>query len=73
MFVNIVKKKTGYSMPKTDINTILKNGANTKIKTVDYSTPEQKAALKEMKLKSEESLNNKNINVHRLANMYITK
>lgn len=36
-------------MPKTDINTILKNGAKAKLAKVDYTSPEMKDKLKALK------------------------
>lgn len=58
-------------MPKTDINTILKNGANTQVKSVDYSTPEKKQELKKLKAKSEQVLKNKEVNWYNLSRKII--
>lgn len=58
-------------MPKTDINTILKHGADTKLDDVDYSSPEQQKKLKEMKKKSEAALKNKWVSIDRLSKFII--
>lgn len=60
-------------MPKTDINTILKRGSGTEIKTIDYTSPEKMAHLKELKKKSERALKNKEVNMDRLSRLYINK
>jgi hypothetical protein len=53
-------------MPKTDINTILKNGSNTTIKEIDYTTQKQIEKLKQLKKKSETALLNKEVNLQKL-------
>jgi len=58
-------------MPKTDINSILKEGAITRIKFIDYSTPEMQKHLEELKKKSDAVLKNKDVNWDRLSRMYM--
>jgi len=60
-------------MPKTDINTILKNGSATQIKTVDYSSSTKKQQLKELKKKSETALQNKEVSTQKLSRFVIKK
>jgi hypothetical protein len=60
-------------MPKTDINTILKNGSATQIKTVDYSSTEKKEHLKKLKEKSETALQNKEVSIQKLSRFVIKK
>ncbi len=49
-------------MPRTDINKILKHGAQTKVPEIDYSTADKQSELKDLKKKSDVALNNKNYN-----------
>lgn len=58
-------------MAKAEILTILKDGVNTRVDIIDYSTPDQQEKLKAMKRESEQSLGNKIINPHRLSKMII--
>lgn len=58
-------------MPQTDINTILKDGANTKIETVDYSSFAKKEELIQLKKKSETALKNKYSNPDKLSKLII--
>jgi hypothetical protein len=60
-------------MPKTDINTILKNGSATQIKTVDYSSQEKKHQLGKLKEKSETALQNKEVSIQKLSRFVIKK
>lgn len=58
-------------MPTTNINSILKKGVDTTIKTVDYSTPEKQEQLKQLKVKSETALKNKYVNPNKLNKIII--
>ena len=58
-------------MPKTDINSILKVSALTKIKIIDYSTPEMQKHLEDLKKKCDAVLKNKDVNWDRLSRIYI--
>lgn len=60
-------------MPKTNINTILKNGAATKVKNVDYSSHAKKRELEELKKKSETALQNKDVSIQKLSRFVIKK
>lgn len=40
---------------KTDINKILKKGSKTKVKSIDYSLPENQDKLRELKKQSEKA------------------
>lgn len=60
-------------MPKTDINTILKNGSATQIKIVDYSSIEKKQQLRKLKEKSETALQNKEVSIQKLSRFVIKK
>jgi hypothetical protein len=60
-------------MPKTNINTILKNGAKAEVKEVDYTSPTEKQHLKELKKKSETALRNKEVSMQRLSSFVIKK
>lgn len=56
---------------KTDINTILKKGVATKVKFVDYSTPEKKKELQEVRRLSEQCLKNKEVNWYKMSQIII--
>lgn len=58
---------------RTDINTILKDGANTKIKTIDYSTPFQQKRLKEVKERADIAMENKFISQYKLSKIIINR
>lgn len=58
-------------MAKTDINKILKDGARTKVETIDYSAPSKKKELAEIKDKSDRALRNKYVSQHRLSKLII--
>lgn len=58
-------------MPKTDINTILKNGKSTILNGIDYSHPRNKQRLKDLKKKSETALKNKEVNEFKLSRLII--
>jgi len=60
-------------MPKTNINTILTNGANTKPNSVNYSSPAKKAELQELKEKSDTALRNKEVNIQKLSKFVMKK
>jgi hypothetical protein len=60
-------------MPKTDINTILKDGSETKVETVDYTSPLKKQELKQVKEKSETALQNKDVSLQKLNKFVIKK
>jgi hypothetical protein len=60
-------------MPKTNINTILKNGAAAKVKIIDYSSPEQIEKLKKLKKKSDQVLKNKESDPEKLRRIYINR
>jgi hypothetical protein len=60
-------------MPRTDINTILKQGKDSKAEFVDYTTPEQIEKLKQLRKESEQSLKNKEVNIERLRNFIIKR
>lgn len=60
-------------MPKTNIDTILKNGSTTKVRTVDYSSPVKRQQLKELKEKSEIALQNKEVSIQKLSSFVIKK
>lgn len=59
-------------MPKTNINTILKNGASTKIKSVDYSSPKKIKELKELRKRCDRVLRNKEVNWHKMDQIVMT-
>jgi hypothetical protein len=60
-------------MPKTNINTILKNGSATKLKNVDYSSVAKQSQLKELRKKSETALKNKDVSIQKLSRFVIKK
>lgn len=59
-------------MPKTDINKILKKGADTTIREIDYSSPEAKKKFKEMREECERIELRKRTS-WRFLNSYIVK
>ncbi len=60
-------------MPKTNINDILKKGAETKLPTVDFSTPQKRRELKKAANKAEQILNSKYISLEQLDSWVATK
>lgn len=59
-------------MPKTDINTILKHGINSKATLVDYSSPKLKKELRILNKNISEYLKNKRVSNKRLSEIVIT-
>jgi hypothetical protein len=60
-------------MPKTNINTILKDGSKTTVDTIDYSSRTKKEELKQLKEKSETALQNKEVSIQKLSKFIIKK
>jgi hypothetical protein len=60
-------------MPKTNIDTILKNGATTRPNRVNYSSAEKKRDLKKLKVKSDTALENKEVNIQKLSKFVMKK
>ncbi len=58
---------------KRNINDILKKGAKTKIKIIDYGSPAQIKKLKKLKEESDRVLKNKEVNPDNLARIFINK
>ena len=60
-------------MPKADINTILKKGASSKVKIIDYSTDAKKEDLSKLKEKRDDVLKSKDVDWHKLGSFIIKK
>lgn len=60
-------------MPKTNIDTILKNGSATKVEKVNYSTAGKRQQLKELRKKSETALKNKEVSIQKLSRFVVKK
>lgn len=58
---------------KTDINSILKKGAKTKIKYIDYSTEKEQKELLLLKAEAEKVLKNKDVSQFKMSQIIINR